>query len=583
MKKIFALVLAVVFVLALFAACGNTPAPAPAPTSQTPDTPDTPDAPDAPDTPDVPEGPYAVDEFGIAKEPYDWPLPLTDDPDTVLSYWWTTYSPQYIPADKEYGDTELPKAIQERTGVTVEYMNIPYTSRQEGFSVLLAADDLPDMVCYATAYYPGTPAQMVEDGYFANIYDHKDWMPNYLYQSKWADPEDKATYEAVFYEEELVPIAWSMFEGPGVTDTGYCVRQDMLDKVGLKAEDLKTWDDFYSAIKTVKNEIDTVEFPLWLSSMIETGNYWQFNSFENISVITTIAIPPVYFRDGEMTIGCTSEGDKQFAEFMSKLFAEKLVNPDWQGYFFGMAFMPHTLNNETFWQSLGAGSIVDTNNQCTDPNCNWVPVQKPLVTEDQVIHAGTIRSRTATGNCCFASKNTDLELCMKWYDYRYSPAGWELFAYGPEGLVVEKGADGVRRNTEWALSNPDGIDLSGLLSLYTASRMVEGGLCAYDAQLLNDSGSIALDAIDFWTKIDEEHFDKTGCLPVGVRLSTDQSEEVGKYRADLITYVAETFASFVDGSAPLSEWDNYQKTLDQLGRNEVLAVYQEAYEDYLAR
>ena len=586
MKKVSIIILAVILVLTLFSACGTnggtTPTQTPTSAPDGSQTPGTPDSPDTPDAPDVPETPFKVDEFGIAMEPYDWPLPLTDDHDTPLTYWWTTSSPQYIPADKEYGDTDLPVEVEKRTGVKIEYVYVPSSSRKETFSILLAADDLCDMMTYATAYYPGTTLQMVEDGYFANIYDYREYMPNYLYQSKWADPDDRATYESVFYEDDLIPVAWVLWEGSIVTDTGYCVRQDFLDKVGMKSEDLKTWDDYVGAMRAVKSAIDTVEFPLWMSAMIETNNYWYFNSFENISVITTIAMPPVFFRDGELVMGCTSEGDKQFAEKISSLFAEKMVNPDWQGYYFAQAFQAHTLNNEVFWQGHGT-TFEKVNKDCSDPNCNWVPVGKPLITADQVVHAGTIRSRTSTGNCAVSVKNTNIELCMKWIDYHYSPSGWELFSYGPEGLVVYKDENGVRHNTEWALNNPDGIELSGLVSIYTASRFLDPCICVYDVQLLNPDGESAIAAVEYWTEFDRKHYDRAGALPIGVRLSTEQSEEVNKYRADIITYVAETFASFVDGSTPMSEWGNYQKTLEQMGLKEILAAYQEAYDDYLAK
>ena len=585
MKKIFALVLAVVFVLALFAACGNTPSTPTTPDTpsnpSTPDTPSNPSTPDTPDTPATPEGPFAVDDKGIAKEPYEWPLPLTDDSDTVLTYWWSTYSPQYIPADKEYQDTDLPQEILKRTGVNVEWQNIPNGSRQEMFGVLLASDDLSDMMHYATAYYPGTPLQMVEDGYFVNVLDHKDCMPNYLYQSKWKDPSDKATYESVFYEDDLVPVIWSLWKEPIQTDTGWGVRADMLAKIGKKPSDLNTWDDFYEALKGIKSAIDTVEFPMWMSSMIETNHYWQFNSFENVSVITTIALPIIYYRDGELVMGCTSEGDRQFAEYMSKLFGEKLVNPDWQTYFFA-SFQAQTYANETFYQGISP-NYKDTNEKTDDPNCDWQPVHKPLVTADQVVHAGTVRSRTSTGNICVAAKNHDVELCLKWIDYRFDPTGWELFAYGPEGKVIYKDADGVRHNTDWALSKPDGMELSALMSVYTTSRLTECLLAVTDAQYLGENGHFAMEAIEYWTNFDKEHYDRAGALPMGVRLSTEQSEEVGKYRADLITYVAEKFSGFVDGSTPLSEWDNYQKTLDQMGRQEVLKIYAEAVEDYNAK
>ncbi len=576
------IILTVVLVLSLFTACaktGGTPTPKTTPTPSV--TTDTPHSPDITDLPDVPERPYRVDQAGIPMDPYEWPLPLTEDNDTALTYWWSTYSPQYIPADKEYGDTALPTAIKDLTGVNVEWMNIPYATRKDVFGVLLASDDLPDMVHYATAYYPGTPRQMVEDGYFVNILDYKECVPNYLYQAKWKYPDDKATYEAVFYDDDLIPCVWSLSKDPIQTGVGWGIRRDMLDKVGMKIEELNTWDDFREALRAVKSAVDSVEFPMWISSMIETNHYWQFNSFENISVITLIDLPLFYYRDGELVMGCSSEGDRQFAEYMSGLFAEKLVNPDWQTYFFA-TFQAHTYNNETFWQGIWP-TYKDINKQTNDPNCDWQPVHKPLVTPDQVVHAGTIRNRTAAGNICVSSKNHDVELCLKWIDVRFAPNGWELFAYGPDGLVIEKDENGERRITDWALSKPDGMELQGLMSIYTTSSMTECLLIANDAQYLTEDGHFAMEAIEFWTDFDKEHYDRAGALPVGVRLTTEQSEEVNKYRSDIITYVAEQFSGFVDGSNALANWDTYQTNLDQMGRQEVLAIYREAIEQYNAK
>ena len=40
---------------------------------------------------------------------------------------------------------------------------------------------------------------------------------------------------------------------------------------------------------------------------------------------------------------------------------------------------------------------------------------------------------------------------------------------------------------------------------------------------------------------------------------------------------------FVDGSAPLSEWDSYRAELESIGLNDLLAVVQEAYDDFMAQ
>jgi putative aldouronate transport system substrate-binding protein len=584
LKKITALILAVLFTLLLMASCGSSNNVQPAVT----DKPDKTEAPTSQETAAPSEEPdnglpFATDDRGIATEPYNYTLPLTTS-NEVITYWWSTYSPQFIPAGKTYGETALPQEAYARTGVNVEYVDVPTASRTENFGVLLASDDLCDIMSYATAYYPGTPLQMVEDGYFANIFDFAEYMPNYLYQATYANPSDRDTYESVFYSDDVVPVAWLLWSTDIVVDTGYCVRQDWLDKIGKKAEDIVTWDDLEETLLQIKSVIDTCEFPMWLSSMIEINNYWQFNSFDNLSVITTINLPPIILdKNGKVQMGCTTEGDKALMTKFNKFYNEGLINPDWQSYFFAQAFSAHTYNNEVFYQSMGASGIPDVKRMTTDPNCDWRAVQRPLVTEDQIIHVGTVRSRTATGHACFAAKNNNLELAMKWIDYRYSPEGWELFCYGPEGLVVEKDENGNRRNTEWALSNPDGMDINSLLGLYTVGQLVEPGMIAYDKALLNPNGEIPLATIQSWTSWQKAHYDGSGALPIGVRLNTEQSEAVKEYRTDIITYIAETYASFLDGSTPLSSWDNYQSTLEQMGLQKILDIYQDAYDAYLAK
>ena len=122
MKKTLSLVLALLFVLALFAGCNNggatTPTAAPdgqatqapatkAPATQAPATQapsgNEPAATEEPEPEPVDEGPYhyAVGKYeknadGFPVEKYVYEQPLTDN-DDVLSKWTTCYTPQYIP------------------------------------------------------------------------------------------------------------------------------------------------------------------------------------------------------------------------------------------------------------------------------------------------------------------------------------------------------------------------------------------------------------------------------------------------------------------------------------------------------
>ena len=62
----------------------------------------------------------------------------------------------------------------------------------------------------------------------------------------------------------------------------------------------------------------------------------------------------------------------------------------------------------------------------------------------------------------------------------------------------------------------------------------------------------------------------------------EQNDTLAQYGSDVQTYLQENYLAFLDNSKPLSEWDSYLAGLHGIGVDEVLAVYQEAYEAYLA-
>ena len=580
MKRTLALILAVVFVL-LLVSCGNSNAPTPtgtvAPTAAATKTPDPTQAPTEAPTPSLP---FAVDERGIATEPYEYPLPLTTG-DDVLTYWFTIYTPQYIPDEVGFGETALPMEAQARTGVHVEYIAISPNSRQDNFSVLLAADDLYDIMCNAITYYPGTALQMVEEEYFVNIYDYSEFMPNYLYETTYRYPNDTNTHEAVFYYEDFVPAAYVLNIRKDEMIGGWCFRQDWLDKVGMRTEDIVTWDDLYDSLTAMKSEIDTCEFPMWISQTVEVKSFWQFTSFDSITYIPADTMPIIYLKDGEVQLACTTNEDKALMEKLHEFYTAGLINPDWASYTIPGDFTEHSYSNEVGYQYWGATALADVKKSTEDPNNNWLAAQKPLLFEGQVLHAGTSSSRAGTGNCSFAAKNTNLELAMKWIDYRYAPNGWELYTYGPEGVVCYTDENGERRNTDWAINHPDGFALTWLVFISALDAFCDPGLITTENKLLNPDGDIAIEAIDSWTDWLNDNYDAAGEFPLGARLDTEQSETVSQYRADVVTYIAENFSGFLDGSKSFSEWDNYIATLENMDVQVIKDIYQEAYDTYL--
>ena len=65
---------------------------------------------------------------------------------------------------KNQGDTPLAKAISKATGVEAEFIHPANASLAEQFNIMIASDDIPDIVQYSWNNYPGGTGKAVSDG-----------------------------------------------------------------------------------------------------------------------------------------------------------------------------------------------------------------------------------------------------------------------------------------------------------------------------------------------------------------------------------------------------------------------------------
>jgi putative aldouronate transport system substrate-binding protein len=115
--------------------------------------------------------------------------------------------------------------------------------------------------------------------------------------------------------------------------------------------------------------------------------------------------------------------------------------------------------------------------------------------------------------------------------------------------------------------------------LYGINSLAEHGLEDGMRKYAYPGGERLVEMHYYWNDYD---YDGAYKWPIGVSFTQEQTDEVNKYLSDLTTYISENYLGFLDNSKPLSEWDEYVAGLYQLGWAEVLAVYQEAYDAYIA-
>ena len=584
MKKRLALILAIAFTVALFAGCSNT-------SNDNVETTGTPEAsqtdgggntaaPDNGDENTEPDSPYnfAIGKFefnadGYVDEAFEYELPLSTT-DEVFSYWTTCWSPQYLP-EGGWQELETLKYIEELTGVHFEYEAVTSETRNQNFSVLLAADDLRDVMDRADSFYTGTPRSMVEDGWFINFYDYREYMPNYLYNLWDRNDIDVLKYKRV--DDTTWPTMYGMLIEPA-PGSGYMLRQDIMDDLGLGlASDVKTFDQWHDVLAAFK--ANGMEWPLAIYKAVELTAGYSFSGFNTAVLVSETSMPANKIIDGKVCYTLTTDDDRDAVTLLNQWYEEGLIDPNYA------SFNDNTkMSNEITTGVVGCvvfnPSEVDSwEATSTDPDTTWRPTPRIRKTEDQILQYGQKLSQFHNGSACVSATCSNIPLVCTWLDWKWSPEGILVDNWGVEGLTYEINEDGERQLTDFVLNNPDGLGAAWVMVLYANDGLRQPCLLMHKRTYAYPGGEVYLEMFDTWSVPD---YGGEYDFPTGVTYSDEQSEELNKYSNDIITYIGENYYAFIDGSKPISEWDNYVSDLKSLGIDECAAIVQEAYEIYMA-
>ena len=343
-KKTVALVLAVLLVLALFAGCnnsssggGDTPATQ-APSSQTQAPAAQTQAPAEED-----EGPYHFAK-GYATDADGWPLekwvydrPIADD-DTTFTRWSTCYTPQYLP-EGGMNSIETWQKVAEWTGIHIEYNLEDSANRSQNFAVLIASDDLSDIIDQGYYMYSGTIETALDEGYFADLWDKRDLMPCFMYEIHERSKTNPECLNTLFYKKSPLVTLYGLVMTP-VPTMGYCIRQDWMDTLGLgSAADIVTWDQYHEIMTAFKvnmsnNQYNNGElFPFFIYSVGESTPGYSFCAYNTVLYMGSTSYARV--MDGKVEICGMTDDDRALMTMMHQWYDEGLISPNFQTYVIG--------------------------------------------------------------------------------------------------------------------------------------------------------------------------------------------------------------------------------------------------------
>lgn len=464
----------------------------------------------------------------------------------------------------EWKDMPTLKEYVEKTNINFEYNTPPMSDFQTKLNLAFASGDIADVI-YAAGSSNLTAGMEVDYGKQGVLIPLEDLIDEHAPNIKKIfeeNPEIKksiTTVDGHIYSLPAINMhpTSSWYRGP------MWFNGQWLDALGVK-ELPKTTDELYDLLVRFKTEDpngngEADEIPL-IDVKMESTRPWLLGAFG----LKEWGIDEV---DGTVRYTPITENYKEYLTYMNKLYEEGLLDPetfsqsDEQKKAKGQANRLGLFPDYFSFFTTGESQEESINNPMFHPLTSSVS-DKPLFPRSPGISRGTFS---------ITSNNDHPEATIRWVDYFYSKEGREYLNDGPEGYLWEKGENGERKYLEVPEGFKSSEDYRGTLTpaygitAPTVTARIEG---------------VELSEFDEFIEAETKaKIDPYAEVPIPLMYLTNEEQAiVNTIEVDLQSYVEQMEAKFITGVEPLSNWDKYVKTIEDMNIEKYIQVYQDAYD-----
>lgn len=482
----------------------------------------------------------------------------------------------------EWEDMPTLQDYQKLTGINLTYTTPPSADFSTKLNLAFASGDLPDIV-YGAGTSSLTASMEIDYGSQGILvaleeYITPEIMPN-LYALTQEDPAilksittpDGHIYSLPMISRNSTSIWW---QGP------MWYNGTWLDN--LDVEELPTTTDgLYDLLTRFKNDDPNGngkadEIPLTDVDMNST-RVWLMAAF---GVLTR----GIQVNDDVVSYTPTSENYKAYLEFMNKLYDEGLLDAE----VYGQSDEQKKAKGQNDQLGLFADYFSFFTTGRTETEAMNDPMFQPLTSEWSTSAVIPGSPRLSRGAFAITNVNPSPEASMRWVDYFYSVEGSKYIEQGPEGVFWEYAENA---NGEQVRIYAEGIDLektedergkiTPAYGLTTPNIVVD---TTDEYAILVDPNDEIDNAFGDWVaKETEDKMNDIAVVPFPLLyLTVEENDKVAATATDLTTYVEQMEAKFITGVEPLSNWDKFVSTIESMGIEEYVEVYQTAYDRWLA-
>lgn len=468
----------------------------------------------------------------------------------------------------DFNDAPLAKELIKRTGINVEFTHPPVGQEAEDFNLLLASNDFPDIIETNWFFNNAGPAKLIEDKVILPLNDiFEKAAPNLKAIMDTWDESKLRQYRA----------QGNYYAFPGISETelgksyyGVMARKDLLDKHGLDVpQTIADWEEALTAFK------EDIPYPLQMRlipSYIEASSDILVGAF---------GVSAGYYVDGDkIKYGPMEPGYREWVEVMRDWYAKGLINKDFAtadaktisaNYLNGEVGMAIGSNGSDFgsWIPILAES---------HPEIELVPVPYPSLKEGEVAEFGQKTVFFEGAGAAISTQCQDVELAARLLDYSYTKEGGLLYTLGIEGETYEVVGENQYKYLPaiYDSQNISGQSYSQARAPYTNGRCwgFKEAMDTHMAQFYTNP--INLEAASLWasTKAELHKIPK-------LTFNSADTDKVSMLKTDITTYVDENIVGIINGTYGMDKYDEYLEGLKSLGVQEVIDIYQKAYDEYL--
>ncbi len=461
------------------------------------------------------------------------------------------------------GDLPIFKKAAEVTGVVLNNVAPAGGDEKQAWNLLLASGELPDIINYYINDLNAIGIQKALIPLDDLIAEH---APHF---KKFLDEHPDIVNAITASDGQIYVVPWV---ADGEAQEGWFIRQDWLDK--LKLEVPTTVDEYYKVLKAFREQDPNG------NGLKDEVPYFHRNTGNGHARLFPFwdAYHDFYVRDGKIVYGPNEPEYRTALTELAKWYKEGLIDQE--------IFTRGTNSRDVLFSNNTGGSLHDWFASTSKynpsmeekvPGFNLQPIAPPASVSGRVYEVSKRRPITNLSQnrgWSISASAKDPEKVMQYFDYWWSEEGRRLLNFGIEGETYTM-VDGKPRFKDEVLSEPA---LTDYLIKTTGAQLQIGGWqdFSYEEQFTNE---IALQGIRMY--IDNQYISNDYQLPP-VTLTMEEDKRINELFPQIKTYVDETAQKwYMGGESVEANYDKYLERLGQLQIDEVLEIYNAAYQRYL--